>query len=92
MARKIGKEDERALQHADQVDSVRMIAIDLRRDLAEKGLRQSRRFSWTQTAREMLAVYHRAAGVAATSTTVPPSLPASERPVAVKSMSRERSL
>jgi hypothetical protein len=33
MAREIGEEDERAFQHADQVDSVRMIATDLLRQL-----------------------------------------------------------
>jgi len=63
-------------------------SADRRRDLAEKGLLRSRCFSWTQTAKDMLAVYHRAAGVAVPSTTVP----ASEQPVPVKSMSRERSL
>jgi glycosyltransferase involved in cell wall biosynthesis len=34
----------------------------LRRDLSERGLRRARAFSWTQTAKDMLAVYHRAAG------------------------------
>ena len=33
----------------------------LRRDLSQRGLRRSQLFSWTQTAKEMLAVYHRAA-------------------------------
>lgn len=35
----------------------------LRRDRSERGLLRARSFSWSQTAREMLAVYHRAAGV-----------------------------
>ena len=33
-----------------------------RRDLAERGRQRSRAFSWSQTARDMLAVYQRAAG------------------------------
>lgn len=60
---------------------------DLRRELSDLGLRRARRFSWTQTAREMLAVYHRAAG----QTVAIPAPAAVERngqPVAVKSMSR----
>jgi glycosyltransferase involved in cell wall biosynthesis len=60
---------------------------DLRRDRAERGLRRARSFSWEQSAREMLAVYHRAAGV-----TVKPPAPRAiepaERQVPVKSMSR----
>lgn len=36
-----------------------------RHDLAERGVMRAREFSWTRTAREMLAVYQRAAGVAA---------------------------
>jgi glycosyltransferase involved in cell wall biosynthesis len=62
---------------------------ELRRDRAERGLVRARTFSWAQTAREMLAVYHRAAGV-----TVPEAGPVtvdtSERTVAVKSMSRSK--
>lgn len=48
-------------------DAMVTLAADpaLRRDLSERGLRRARLFSWTQTAKEMLAVYHRAAGVAA---------------------------
>lgn len=38
---------------------------ELRRDLSRRGLQRSRFFSWTQTAREMLAVYRRAAGALA---------------------------
>jgi glycosyltransferase involved in cell wall biosynthesis len=34
-----------------------------RRELSERGLARARRFSWTRTARQMLAVYQRAAGV-----------------------------
>jgi glycosyltransferase involved in cell wall biosynthesis len=60
---------------------------ELRRDRAERGLRRARSFSWEQSAREMLAVYHRAAGV-----TVKPPAPrvidSAERQVPVKSMSR----
>lgn len=46
--------------------AIRRLATDaaLRRDLAERGRQRSRAFSWTQTAKEMLAVYHRAAGIA----------------------------
>ena len=36
---------------------------DLRRDRSERGLQRARSFSWAQTAKEMLAVYQRAAGV-----------------------------
>jgi glycosyltransferase involved in cell wall biosynthesis len=46
-------------------DAIRRLATDaaLRRDRAERGLARAKTFSWTQTAREMLAAYHRAAGV-----------------------------
>lgn len=46
--------------------AIRRLATDtaFRRDLAERGQKRSRAFSWTQTAKEMLAVYHRAAGIA----------------------------
>ena len=64
---------------------------DRRVDLVRRGLEQSRRFSWAQTAKDMLAVYHRAAGVAAPST-LPSPLAAPDQQVAVKSMSREQSL
>ena len=73
------------------IDAIRRLATDasLRRDLAERGLARSRAFSWTQTAREMLAVYHRLAGV-----TVPAPVTAavdtSERPVTVETMSRTK--
>jgi glycosyltransferase involved in cell wall biosynthesis len=66
-------------------------SAERRRDLAEKGLLRSRCFSWTQTAKDMLAVYHRASGVAVPSTMAPTAIP-SEQPVPVKSMSRERSI
>lgn len=74
-------------------DAMVRLATDTewRRELGERGLRRSRMFSWTQTAKEMLAVYHRAAG-AATRAVLPPPIDATEQPVAVKSMSRERSL
>ena len=47
------------------IDAIRRLANDeaLRRDRAEKGLARAKTFSWSQAAREMLAVYHRAAGV-----------------------------
>jgi glycosyltransferase involved in cell wall biosynthesis len=35
-----------------------------RRELSERGLARARQFSWARTAREMLAVYQRAAGLA----------------------------
>jgi glycosyltransferase involved in cell wall biosynthesis len=63
---------------------------DRRRHLAERGLRRARTFSWTQTAKEMLAVYHRAAGVAA-SAILPPTIESPKQHMPVKSMSRERS-
>lgn len=74
-------------------DAIVRLATDeeLRRDLGRRGLHRSRMFSWTQTAKEMLAVYHRAAGVAAAAVP-PPSFAAPDRAVAVKPMSRERSL
>ena len=65
---------------------------ELRRELVRRGLERARTFSWERTAKEMLGVYHRAAGVAATSGTVPPPRPAADRQVPVKTMSRERSL
>jgi glycosyltransferase involved in cell wall biosynthesis len=34
-----------------------------RKELSERGLARARRFSWTRTARQMLAVYQRAAGL-----------------------------
>jgi glycosyltransferase involved in cell wall biosynthesis len=42
-------------------DAMIAVATDeaLRRDLSERGVRRAQFFSWTQTAREMLAVYHR---------------------------------
>jgi glycosyltransferase involved in cell wall biosynthesis len=36
---------------------------DRRRDLAARGLARAGEFSWTRTAREMMTVYHKAAGV-----------------------------
>lgn len=74
-------------------DAIARLATDeeLRRDIAGRGLQRARTFSWTQTAKQMLAVYHRAAG-AATAAVLPPTIVASERTVAVEPMSRERSL
>jgi glycosyltransferase involved in cell wall biosynthesis len=73
-------------------DAIVSAATDesLRADLARRGLRRARAFSWTQTAKEMLAVYHRAAGVAAP---VPSRSPIENADsVPVKSMTRGRSL
>jgi glycosyltransferase involved in cell wall biosynthesis len=42
-----------------------------RKELSDRGLARARRFSWTRTARQMLAVYHRAAGL-----TMPSGAPA----------------
>ena len=44
-------------------DAIRRLATDaaLRRERAERGFARARAFSWTQTAREMLAVYHQLA-------------------------------
>jgi glycosyltransferase involved in cell wall biosynthesis len=72
-------------------DAIRRLASDgdLRRERSQLGLQRARSFSWTQTAREMLAVYHRAAGV----TVAPPSTVAMDRgdqAVPVKSMSRSK--
>ena len=61
----------------------------LRRDRSESGLRRARDFSWEQSAREMLAVYHRAAGVAQKSP-APMPVDSPEHRLPVKSMSRTR--
>ena len=44
-------------------DAMMNVATDeaLRRDLSDRGLLRAQAFSWTQTAKEMLAVYHRVA-------------------------------
>ena len=63
----------------------------LRRDLSARGLRRAQLFSWTQTAKEMLAVYHRAAAGAEALTNAGASIERTDS-VPVKSMSRERSL
>ena len=57
-------------------EAIRRLATDadLRRERSDRGLRRARTFSWGQTAREMLAVYHRAAGV-----TVAPPAPVANR-------------
>ena len=82
-------------------DAIRRLATDraLRQDRAERGFERARAFSWRQTAREMLAVYHRLAGV----TTAPAAFGSdtngelrrtrpenAEQPVAVETMSRSR--
>jgi glycosyltransferase involved in cell wall biosynthesis len=72
-------------------DAIRRLAMDaeLRRDRSERGLKRARDFSWAQTAREMLAVYHRAAGVSVAA--VPASaVERSEPHLPVKSMSRSK--
>ena len=76
-------------------DAIRRLSTDaeLRRDVSERGLRRARDFSWEQTAREMLAVYHRAAGVQRSFEPAAPASPGGadvERPVAVESMSRSK--
>ncbi len=47
--------------------AIRGLAMDeeRRRDLSERGRQRSRTFSWARTAKEMLAVYQRAAGMSA---------------------------
>ena len=72
--------------------SIRRLASDeeYRRDLSEKGLVRSRSFSWTQTAKDMIAVYQRAAGVAATVDGAAARHEAAERAVSVKSASSGR--
>ena len=44
---------------------------DLRADLSARGLARAAEFSWTRAAREMLAVYQRAAGVTVPGTASP---------------------
>lgn len=65
--------------------AIRDLAMDeaWRRDLAGRGRHRSRAFSWTQTAREMLALYQRAAGVSVVAPAVAAGQPA-ERAVGVK--------
>jgi glycosyltransferase involved in cell wall biosynthesis len=55
---------------------------DLRSDLSARGLARARQFSWTRTAKEMLALYGQAAGF-----TVPQAAPAKPADVAAKSVS-----
>lgn len=66
-------------------DAILGLAMDEehRRDLSARGLSRSRAFSWTQTAKEMLAVYQRAAGVLV-STPRSSADPAGDRAVGVK--------
>jgi len=87
-------------------DAIVRLATDaeLRGARAEQGLQRARSFSWSQTARDMLAVYHRAAGVTAPSQTHTPvdaggepfdserenAFLAQDKRVPVKSMSRSR--
>jgi glycosyltransferase involved in cell wall biosynthesis len=70
-------------------DAIRRLATDaaLRRDRSERGLARAKMFSWTQTAREMLAVYHRAAGVTVSPpATAPATADSTERPVTVDTL------
>ena len=71
---------------ADMIVAVASSA-DRRADLRGRGLARARKFSWTRTAKQMLAVYHRAAGVAVPH---PPAAPPTEiePAVAVESISR----
>ena len=72
-------------------DAIVRLATDteLRRDRSERGLQRARSFSWEQSAREMLAVYHRAAGVTQKASAAMP-METPEQRVPVKSMSRSR--
>jgi glycosyltransferase involved in cell wall biosynthesis len=71
--------------------AIRRLATDrdLRRERSQLGLQRARSFSWTQTAREMLAVYHRAAGMTAASPAAV-AVDRADQSVPVKSMSRSK--
>lgn len=73
-------------------EAMRRLAIDgaWRRDRAAHGLARAKTFSWTQTAREMLAVYHRTAGVALTPASPAPAQADNAERVAVETMSRTK--
>ena len=73
------------------IDAIRRLASDpeLRRDRSARGLVRAKTFSWTQTAREMLAVYHRLAGVTVAAG-APAPIENNERPVVVETMSRSK--
>ena len=79
------------LDTAALTDAIVRLATDadLRQARSESGLRRARSFSWSQTARDMLAVYHRAAGVAVPAPSAAP-VDAGDQRVPVKSMSRGR--
>ena len=62
-------------------------SAERRADLRARGLARAREFSWTRTAKQMLAVYNRAAGVAMPHTPAPQT-PEIEPSVAVESISR----
>jgi len=72
-------------------DAIRRLAMDadLRHDRSARGLKRARDFSWAQTAREMLTVYHRAAGVAVDATS-PAAVERAEQHLPVKTMSRSK--
>jgi len=69
--------------------AIRLLATDAgrRRELSELGSARARTFSWTQTAKEMLGVYQRAAGLPATAAAAPLS-EAAEVPSPTLSRSR----
>lgn len=73
-------------------EAIRRLALDaeLRRDRSQRGVIRARDFSWTQTAREMLAVYQRAAGVSEPVPTSSAVDPVGDQSVPVKSMSRSK--
>lgn len=74
------------------IAAIRQLATDpeLRRERSERGLQRARSFSWTQTAREMLSVYHRVAGVAVAPPAQAPPVDSTERTVAIETMSRRQ--
>src|SRR5689334_10383073 len=75
------------------IDAMRRLATDadLRRDLSARGLERARSFSWTQSAREMLGVYHRLAGVTMPSPATA-TVGTTDRSVAVESTSLSNSV
>lgn len=84
----IDPEDAGAL--ADAIDRLARSAT-LRRDLSERGLVRAKTFSWQRTAREMLAVYKRAAGVTVRSAepaAIPVPVELADSPVTPKHASR----
>ncbi len=74
------------------IEAIRQLATDreMRRDRSGRSLQRAGCFSWTQTAREMLAVYHRVAGVTVAAPSQAVTRDSAERPVAVETMSRRK--